>query len=484
MGFWVTGAVGACAPEVAPLPDARPGRVVGEALRFEPPRAADAVAASTWIVIETTEEGASGRLHLFQGRLSATDLGRIERQDLSSPLAARQVPVHTWSTDAEIFVAPLEMLEWGRGHSLVWEDGEVAGELTVEADAAPMLRRVWPPPERWGAAHAIFCGPTRLGDDPIQVPLPEYGLQAVVSDAGVALKMPDCMFVNVPVLPPIGRAIAMPPRILGASVPPTVLRVEAGEGATPSIAECELDEQPLLSACWRVYDDRVLVRSGGPASFWNVSSPDRSWNEVLMEGDSVVLKGLPARSTTTLSVRVFTLDGAETTATIDVATLPPTAHIVINEVMANPRGPEPSQEWIEIVNDGIQEVSLAGWRIEDGAGEGSTLPAQRLRPGQLAVLVQEDYEPDSDLDAIPPPGVPILRVPQLGKSGLSNSGELLRLRAGDGSVVSKFPANPKPEEGRSVARRHPHTPFQSLDGFGLHGPSDSSPGRHNELPGR
>src|SRR5690606_40695464 len=44
---------------------------------------------------------------------------------------------------------------------------------------------------------------------------------------------------------------------------------------------------------------------------------------------------------------------------------PGAAVFVLNEVLANPSGPEPQQEWVEILNAGNVAASLSGYRLKD-----------------------------------------------------------------------------------------------------------------------
>lgn len=43
--------------------------------------------------------------------------------------------------------------------------------------------------------------------------------------------------------------------------------------------------------------------------------------------------------------------------------------VIINEIMPNPDGKDAGQEWIELYNSGTQNINLAGWRLENGAGK-------------------------------------------------------------------------------------------------------------------
>jgi hypothetical protein len=70
----------------------------------------------------------------------------------------------------------------------------------------------------------------------------------------------------------------------------------------------------------------------------------------------------------------------------------------------------------------------------------------------------------------------LLTVPHLGKQGLSHAGVDLYLLDADGKTVSSFPAKPKPQQGKSVARRVPSAPDALPGSFALAAPS---PGRPN-----
>jgi hypothetical protein len=151
--------------------------------------------------------------------------------------------------------------------------------------------------------------------------------------------------------------------------------------------------------------------------------------------------------------------------------------VVINEVMANPVGPEPQQEWLELYNDGSTDVELGGWMLED-AGAAVELPAATVRPGRFALVVAERYDPDSWVDTPAAPGTVLVRVPSLGKAGLSNSGEPIRLRSPDGSASSVVPAVESREPGRPIARIAPDASDDDSRSFVM-GPHGGTPGREN-----
>src|SRR5206468_9079998 len=114
--------------------------------------------------------------------------------------------------------------------------------------------------------------------------------------------------------------------------------------------------------------------------------------------------------------RVATLDrsGRVVETTLELAPAPPRPHVVLNEVMANPAGAEPAQEWVELYNDGSGAVSLAGFAIEDAGGR-SDLAGGVLEPGAFALVVSDAYVAGDGADPAPAPGTLLVRVAALGR---------------------------------------------------------------------
>jgi hypothetical protein len=177
---------------------------------------------------------------------------------------------------------------------------------------------------------------------------------------------------------------------------------------------------------------------------------------------------------------VYSGSGAIESHQVSFQTGPLEPHVVLNEVLANPLGPEPEQEWVELFNDGLGTVSLDAWTLEDVGGQ-TALPSFALSPGQFALIVPVGYDKTSTVDIPPAPNVPLLFVEKLGTNGLANAGEPLLLRAPDGQVVSTFPAVPKPKAGVSVARRVPGALDWEPEAFARHADPGASPGAANQL---
>jgi hypothetical protein len=201
---------------------------------------------------------------------------------------------------------------------------------------------------------------------------------------------------------------------------------------------------------------------------------------VVRPGASLVLRGFEPASTARVMGLAFDAFGRRIPIDAEVAMAAERPHLVLNEVLSNPRGAEALGEWIELTNDGIRVVELGDFVLDD-AIEPVTLPAHELAPGAFALLVPEGYSPDPELDIAPPGVVPLVALPRLGRSGLANAGELLRLRDRDGNVVSRFPALPAPGPGQSVARRAPDASDGESTSFGPHAAPGASPGAPNAL---
>jgi len=245
-----------------------------------------------------------------------------------------------------------------------------------------------------------------------------------------------------------GDEVALEPAVL---VAPDALQARAGP-------PCGLDEVPFASGCATIDDDRVHVRAPDRAVLWTIAGGGPALVRSTGAGERFVVRPLPLNK----PMLVSALDawGHRDNASLAIRAAAPRAHVVINEVMANPRGPEPAQEWVELYNDGATSVSLEGYALEDAQGT-TTLPAVELAPGAFALVVSRAYTPDAALDAVPALAAALVTVDTL---ALANDGERLTLRDALGSAVSVFPAL-KSKNGISIARRRPDADDADLSAF-------------------
>ncbi|HVJ19866.1 MAG TPA: lamin tail domain-containing protein [Polyangiaceae bacterium] len=460
----------ACSRELAP-PDPR----VAPALRFEPAVEADAVTPVVRLSVAAWEDPAT--LRLFRDELSEYHLGRIRADELPGTLLEREVPTIAFATSGHSTSAPLEVLAPGI-YSLASAEHGLIGSFAVDGSVPPpLLTRLWPPPGAAGNV-GIYCG-ERAPAEPLDVVLEPAGVAGRLTPGASldALFAERCLRLELAEALPPG-AVALPPPLTWDVLldPSPWFGSEPGTAIVPDCVEAEVE---LGAACGDVGDDRVSLRANQPLLIL-FREPSPALVVLDAAGRSNVQSGLPPASELWLAGETLDSAGRVTAFRELITTKAAVARVVINEQLANAAGSEPAQEWIELVNDGTAAVDLAGYRLEDGGGS-VTLPSHVLAPDEFAVLVSADYVPDPALDVVPAAPEVLLVLPSLGKNGLSNSGELLRLFDAAGSLVSSFPAVKSSAAGVSVARRTPDSADGDVAAFAAHASPGASPGAPNTL---
>ncbi len=175
--------------------------------------------------------------------------------------------------------------------------------------------------------------------------------------------------------------------------------------------------------------------------------------------------------------RIIVTDAAGNLATrefelpTDPAFDPEVSRVVLNEVLANPLGAEPGQEFVELVNVDDEPASLGGLRVVDRewsdvaqavqGGEsppGDALPDIDVPPNGIVILVGASFVVGAGDDAPPVAGATIVRLASsLGDSGLKNDGEPLSVFAVDplalvSSYANALDTGSTTHAGRSVVR--------------------------------
>jgi hypothetical protein len=249
---------------------------------------------------------------------------------------------------------------------------------------------------------------------------------------------------------------------LASPLPPrTSCRVELGAGASDGAgnplsggligafdtAAVRDETPPMISA--------VSIQTAGPCLAVSFSTDEVATGTVVIAAGDVEVSspagtgqtsfdvalpvgGLPPSSPATIVVRAVDRAGnTAESAPVAWETPAPLPPVAITEVLANPAGPEPAQEWVELRNLGDQDVSLEGLAIADGRAA-DQLPATTLGPGEYALVVTSSYDPENGADARPRAGTQLVRVDsRIGADGLSNGGEVTRLLRGD-EIVSSY----------------------------------------------
>jgi hypothetical protein len=283
-----------------------------------------------------------------------------------------------------------------------------------------------------------------------------------------------CMRVEPESNPGAGIGVP-PPRLSGVALDPAP--VDFAIASPAPLPPCADAEVALGAACARVFDDRAVLRAAVEPVLLALDVEGRTLLRALLPGSPVVVTGLPPGQRLSMRGTSADLGGRETAFSVEVTTAHPVPHVVLNEVLANPIGPEPAQEWIELVNDGAVAVDLDGFTLDLSDGV-LGLPRASLPPGAFALIVGESYEFEDGRDVPAAPGTLVLRLPRL---GLSNSGEALALRAPGQVLMSRFPPVPPPGAGVSVGRRAPSSPDADPKSFGAHASHGASPGWENDI---
>ncbi len=404
---------------------------------------------------------------ILRGEASARDRKSIEARRESKALAGRRLGTLGWvdSSSGNIMLAPTEPFEDGSVFSVAIRGTDVARSYDVETVSSwPYLLRLWPIQVRHSdpqGAFAIWCLEGNIAgpacDRAITHVLDPGHYDGTFEDGAFAGIGSDCVrwrpatgeSVTPLVAPPTvelcdGRRALVDPRPFGIST----------AASKPHAASCNSNEVPFGPGCAHVSDDRVTITAGDEPSLLSTRAPAHVVAGPLDADHPLVLRPLTPRTTYQIPIAYVDTSGLEILDTVQFQTLERQSHVVINEVMAHPEGQEPAQEWIELYNDGVDAVSLDRWVLEDSGGT-SSLPSFSLPPAHFALVVGSDFAARSAHDKPPAAGTALLRVSKLGSRGLSNIGELIRLRDPSGHVVSSVPAIATPKPGYSISRVFP-----------------------------
>jgi hypothetical protein len=457
-----------CGAELPPLP-----RETLVDLEVEPPSALDEVSPVVRLRVKAPAADPA-TLRLFRDELSAYHVGRLRSGELPGTLLEREVPMLAFSDQEGASVRPLSVLEPGVYSLGSPELGAIGTFQVTFAASPPLYRRLWPPAGTPGS-FAAYCGePGALAElevalepeGPSVALVPGLGAERILADRCLSLELSPEVPAGLFLLPAAAGGVALEPEPLFA-----------GMGEEPAPINCAEIEMELGGGCAKVTDSGIELFAGAPL-LWIFAAPAPALVETLA-GEVARVGGLAPDTEYELRGETVDARGGRRAFGLVVRTTPARPRVVLNEVLADAKGPEPLMEWVEIVNAGSAAANLEGYRLEDSGGS-ATLPAYELLPGAFALIVKEGFAPDPATDVPPLDETPLLFVPALGKNGLSNSGETLRLYDAAGDLVSLFPARKAPRAGVSVARRTPDAPDQERS-FGTHAAPGASPGGPNTL---
>ncbi|MBN1656050.1 MAG: lamin tail domain-containing protein [Deltaproteobacteria bacterium] len=245
---------------------------------------------------------------------------------------------------------------------------------------------------------------------------------------------------------------------------------------------CAIDESTTAVGC-ALIDDRDLWLNlrANEAVRIALRVFERSIAKTAPRGEAIVaLEAEEAGSTLPIELTATDEAGNRYVTSISISLETELARLSITEVRADPRGPEPAQEFIELLNYGETPVDLAGFYISDSLDDlgDAVARSEILFPGTRALLVSDDFNPDEPQDEAPPSGAVLVRVgASLTRSGLSNAGEAIFLRDPAGRRVSAAPATPRPRPGVCITRVSENMRDGSPRSFVYDSKQSCSPGR-------
>jgi len=221
-------------------------------------------------------------------------------------------------------------------------------------------------------------------------------------------------------------------------------------------------------------DEPAVVAVEVAVGAWGVLSDD--WSTEHHLGLAGLAAGAPVD--VTIAFTDVNENVGSTATQVTAADGPPVA---VTEVLADPLGAEPDQEFVEVANFGPEPVDLSGWMIDDnGDYNGDQIPEGTvLAAGQIGLLVSPDYDPGSAEDPAPDPAAVLIQLgSSIASSGLKNSeAESIELYDGLGGLVSCYQGQAgDPKEGRSAVRRAAELPDGDALGWELEPGGGSTPG--------
>jgi len=223
------------------------------------------------------------------------------------------------------------------------------------------------------------------------------------------------------------------------------------------VLSCAVDEQAVELGCALVDDASIALRlQADEAVTATLSSATQQLAIAAPDGQlRLRLAGLAEDTAQQLELVLRDSAGNQTAASLRLRTLPALPALSVSEVLADPHGPEPQQEFVELVNYGAHAIDLLGFSLDDRLdmlGEPIARSVE-LAAGARALLVPDAYDATETRDVRPPPGALLVRVgAALASAGLRNAGEALFLRDALGRRISAAPGALRPRPGVCAVR--------------------------------
>lgn len=334
-------------------------------------------------------------------------------------------------------------------------------------DAGAEVTATWPPDGAAAVSPSMGTLAVRF-DGPISIPEGSLGLYEGDREESSTVERIECTEVGwgdgwcarlIPVRPlrqGSAHRLVVSERVrdaTGAPVGPweahfATAAVDDLEGPRLASIPCAIDELVTALGCALVGESTLEIRmnTAEPTRF-ALSVADRTLLAVAPRGEAhFVVEDLLPESLYELTVFLEDTGGRRAIISDSLSTTERLAPISIVEVRSDPRGSEPTQEYVELLHYGDMPIDLDGFALADRPDaigdviEGRTL----VSPGERVLLVADRFDPDdTEDDPVVPAGVRLIRLgTSLAGGGLSNAGEPLFLRDPLGRRLSGVPPLP------------------------------------------
>jgi len=448
---------------------------------------------------------------LFRGPADGELLGDLERAPLLAAQRERVVPCALSFTDEGLELLPAAALLPGE-YAFAVAAWALGGEEPLVLDLV-----VSPDPESGANMTAAWPadGSISVGTD---LPSAWIAFDGILRDAeqGVWLEGPDGFAIDAEthagpcqelgIAAQHGTCIALTPRAWlaplalhrivvgsetrdahGAPIGPLAVSFRTGSGPdslppSPAPRACALDETPFALGCALIGDRSIALRIAASEPFaMTAEAGGDHWSTLAPSAETALaIDGLEPGTQLEMSFELKDSTGNALHHAEHFETHGDLATLSITEVLANPLGPEPQQERVELWNFGDRPIALDGMQLSDQEAEpGSGLSTSVvLDPGARVLLVADGFDASDGSDVPIPPGTPLIRIGKaLGSAGLANRGEPLFLRDAAGRRISAAPGTPAPSAGTCIARVSEDPRDGSASAFAADEVARCTPGR-------
>ncbi len=425
---------------------------------------------------ELTPPSSSPPLYLVQGPADDELLTDLENPPLRKDTRAALVTLSSQVEPARLRATPTASLVPGSRYTLVWIGPEGAQAFPVEISTSPVA----------GAAFAQSFPADKARDVPRNLRRALLRFDGHLSSAPtfamhdahgqvtpVEVRTADCQHSGfasgtciwlswaVPLRPESVYTITSTSELRDATfaaVAEVSLTFETAreEDHTPPVLAdlpCALDELSEARVCTLGMEGTFSVRAQAnePVLAELLALPARAATLSMLDPLQIDLLGLPPD----VPCRFLRLtDLAENVLEIPLCAPIPSelATLTIDEVRADPLGPEPAQEYVELLNFGSKAVVMEGFSLtHDAFSKGAVLRAQSpVLPGERVLVVGPTFDRHHPADGSVPEALRLIRTER--SLSLANDGSALFLRDAEGRRLSAAPRLGPARPGQCVYR--------------------------------